>query len=100
MKPGLCAYCLLFTTHLTRDHVFPKSKFPKPRPILMVCESCNSKKGALTLQEWVQKLDKSDPIKNQASKFLTWTPEMFKNFKDTQLKSIQRNQVNKNIFDL
>lgn len=93
-KPGFCAYCLQFTDYLTRDHVLPRASFPKPRPILMVCQPCNSSKGSKTLQEWLEMFDDDHPIRKNSTQFLSWTFEMFRNFKQTQQAASKKYRIN------
>jgi len=50
-----CAYCLTWTDNPHRDHVVPFSKGGSDSPdnLVPACASCNSKKHAMTLLEFV-----------------------------------------------
>lgn len=67
MENDYCWYCgkSMESSHLTKDHVFPKIKGGKNciDNIIMVCKTCNSSKGKMDLFEWYN--DISLPFKWQ-----------------------------------
>lgn len=60
--PNPCPYCAgtMITGHLkrqpTRDHIFPKSRFPMARRTIIVCSECNFMKADMTLSEFIEAL--------------------------------------------
>lgn len=90
-KIGNCAYCEKFCTYLTRDHLFPRSRFPPPRYTLYVCPQCNSDKSNRTLTEWYRHLSDLDYRKEYIQRFIDpFSPSFIKWFKQRQIKKSRR----------
>jgi len=44
----------------TRDHIFPRSRFPRSQRTIIVCSECNFMKGSKTLSEFLSSLEKKN----------------------------------------
>jgi hypothetical protein len=96
---GKCKYCHTLDNNLTKDHVLPKSRFPKAKIIIMVCVKCNSDKRDKTLEEWAQQMSHNDHRKFIIHEMLKWDKSRFKREKHLQLlhaREIKKSIKNKN----
>lgn len=60
-----CGYCgvILPRKSLTRDHVKPRSDgFDLKDNCILACQMCNTRKGNLNLEDWLEKIAISHPI--------------------------------------
>ncbi|MHA1731286.1 MAG: HNH endonuclease [Promethearchaeota archaeon] len=62
-RPGQCSYCGREGVPLTIEHILPRSRGGPDSPdnAVLVCRSCNSRKGGKRLYEWYG-LDRRDDV--------------------------------------
>ena len=94
MENDYCWYCgkSMESSHLTKDHVFPKIKGGKNciDNIIMVCKTCNSSKGKMNLFEWY------NDIRNEWPPISVWVHYM----KNIYIYSTENGLMDKSFEDL
>jgi HNH endonuclease/C-terminal duplication domain of Friend of PRMT1 len=53
-RVGICAYCGIYSSALTRDHIIPRSL--GGRQIVRACSECNQSKRNLFVKQWFERL--------------------------------------------